>query len=218
MLSVLINGSLGFGMLLAMLFCLGDIEAALGSPTGYPFMAIFLQATGSVPGTAVMSSIVTTMGITTSVGMLASASRQFWSFARDRGIPGWRIWSQVCAISNKIENKDFLVLSFYRFMEALVSPSTLFFLQLVLSASLLLSPSDPRSPSMILSPCLFPVFIYRTWSSLACSSIDAALAALAMPEAATRQLSIPSARSLSGAHSICQVLGVSWSMPLLSST
>ncbi|KAJ5370884.1 choline transport protein [Penicillium cataractarum] len=95
MLSVLINGSLGFGMLLAMLFCLGDIEAALGSPTGYPFMAIFLQATGSVPGTAVMSSIVTTMGITTSVGMLASASRQFWSFARDRGIPGWRIWSQV---------------------------------------------------------------------------------------------------------------------------
>jgi amino acid transporter len=61
-------------------------------------MAIFLQATGSVPGTAVMSSIVTTMGITTSVGMLASASRQFWSFSRDRGIPGWRIWSQVCAV------------------------------------------------------------------------------------------------------------------------
>jgi amino acid transporter len=100
MLSVLINGSLGFGMLLAMLFCLGDVESALESPTGYPFMAIFLQATGSVPGTAVMSSIVTTMGITTSVGMLASASRQFWSFSRDRGIPGWRIWSQVCAVPN----------------------------------------------------------------------------------------------------------------------
>lgn len=96
MLSVLINGSLGFGMLLAMLFCLGDIETALQSPTGYPFMAIFLQATGSVAGTAVMSSIVTTMGITTSVGMLATASRQLWSFARDRGVPGWRIWSQVC--------------------------------------------------------------------------------------------------------------------------
>jgi amino acid transporter len=95
MLSVLINGSLGFGMLLAMLFCLGDIEQALGSATGYPFMDIFLQATDSVTGTAVMGSIITTMGITTSVGMLASASRQFWSFARDRGIPGWRIWSQV---------------------------------------------------------------------------------------------------------------------------
>lgn len=99
MLSVLINGSLGFGMLLAMLFCLGDIDKALSSTTGYPFMDIFLQATDSVAGTAVMASIITTMGITTSVGMLASTSRQFWSFARDRGIPGWRIWSQVRLIS-----------------------------------------------------------------------------------------------------------------------
>ncbi|OGE58292.1 hypothetical protein PENARI_c001G12384 [Penicillium arizonense] len=95
MLSVLINGSMGFGMLLAMLFCIGDIESALKSTTGYPFMAIFQQATGSVAGTAVMASIVTTMGATTSVGMLASTSRQFWSFARDRGIPGWRVWSKV---------------------------------------------------------------------------------------------------------------------------
>lgn len=102
MLSVLINGSFGFGMLLAMLFCLGDIGTALESPTGYPFMSIFLQATGSVSGTAVMCSIVTTMGITTSVGMLASASRQLWSFARDRGIPGWRLWSRVCLEHHRV--------------------------------------------------------------------------------------------------------------------
>ncbi|KAK4870531.1 hypothetical protein LT330_004879 [Penicillium expansum] len=95
MLSVMINGSLGFGMLIAMLFCSGDLGSALETPTGYPFLAIFLEATGSIAGTAVMGSIVTTMGATTSVGMLASTSRQFWSFARDRGIPGWRLWSQV---------------------------------------------------------------------------------------------------------------------------
>jgi amino acid transporter len=99
MLSVLINGSMGFGMLIAMLFCSGDLGTALESPTGYPFMSIFYQATGSKAGTAVMGSIVTTMGATTSVGMLASTSRQFWSFARDRGIPGWRMWSQVCHYS-----------------------------------------------------------------------------------------------------------------------
>ncbi|KAJ5468866.1 hypothetical protein N7475_006618 [Penicillium sp. IBT 31633x] len=99
MLSVLINGSLGFGMLIAMLFCSGDLGSALDSPTGYPFMAIFKQATGSTAGTAVMGSIVTTMGATTSVGMLASTSRQFWSFARDRGIPGWRVWSRVTEVS-----------------------------------------------------------------------------------------------------------------------
>lgn len=137
MLSVLINGSLGFGMLLAMLFCLGDIEAALGSPTGYPFMAIFLQATGSVPGTAVMSSIVTTMGITTSVGMLASASRQFWSFARDRGIPGWRIWSQVCAVPKSSPVQSCLILSFNRFILVPACLSTRSFLRPASSASLL---------------------------------------------------------------------------------
>lgn len=95
MLSVLINGSLGFAMLLTTLFSLGNIEKALNSPTGFPFLEIFLQATDSVGGTATMGAIVTTMGICTSVGMLAASSRQLWSFARDRGVPGWRLWSQV---------------------------------------------------------------------------------------------------------------------------
>lgn len=36
--SIAINGALGFGMLIAVLFCIGDIDAALASPTGYPFM------------------------------------------------------------------------------------------------------------------------------------------------------------------------------------
>jgi amino acid transporter len=95
MLSVLINGSLGFGMLLATLFCLGSIQKALSTPTGFPFLQIFLGATDSVGGTATMGAIVTTMGICTSVGMLAASSRQVWAFSRDMGVPGWRVWSRV---------------------------------------------------------------------------------------------------------------------------
>ncbi|KAF9890416.1 hypothetical protein FE257_006084 [Aspergillus nanangensis] len=95
MLSVLINGTLGFGMLIATLFCMGNIDQALESPTGYPFMDIYLQATGSVAGTAAMCSIITIMGMCTSVGMLATTSRQLWSFSRDRGVPLWRVWSKV---------------------------------------------------------------------------------------------------------------------------
>ncbi|KAH1273596.1 hypothetical protein KXW98_001029 [Aspergillus fumigatus] len=95
LLSVLINGSLGFGMLLALLFCLGDINEALESPTGYPFMHIFYKGTGSLGGAATMASIVIVVCICSATGMMAATSRQFWSFSRDRGVPGWRLWSRV---------------------------------------------------------------------------------------------------------------------------
>ncbi|KAE8394408.1 choline transport protein [Aspergillus alliaceus] len=95
MLSVLINGSLGFGMLLAALYCVSDVEAAINSATGYPFVEILLQATGSVSGTAVLLAVSIILNISACTGMLAASSRQFWSFSRDRAIPGWRIWSYV---------------------------------------------------------------------------------------------------------------------------
>ncbi|QMW46293.1 hypothetical protein G4B11_009748 [Aspergillus flavus] len=91
MLTVLINGTLGFSMLIALYFCLGDIETSLKSPTGVPFLSIFYQATESTAGTAAAGSVIQAMCCCTTVGMLASASRQFWSFSRDRGIPGWRV-------------------------------------------------------------------------------------------------------------------------------
>jgi choline transport protein len=95
MFSVVLNGILGFSMLIASLFCLGNLDDDIKSPTGYPFMAIFLQGTGSVAGATTMASIVSVMAICATTGMLATASRMFWAFSRDRGIPGWRLWSQV---------------------------------------------------------------------------------------------------------------------------
>jgi amino acid transporter len=95
MLSVAINGSLGFGMLIAMLFCLSKIDDALNTPTGYPYIEIFYQATNSIPGALAMVSINLIMAVCIVIGMLTATSRQFWSFARDRGVPGWRLWSRV---------------------------------------------------------------------------------------------------------------------------
>lgn len=95
MLSIVINGTLGFGMLIAVLFCMGDLEVALNSNTGYPYIEIFYQATNSVPGTLAMVSVNLIISVCSVIGMLAATSRQFWSFARDRGIPGWRWWSHV---------------------------------------------------------------------------------------------------------------------------
>lgn len=44
--AILLNGNMGFALLLATLFVLGDVTAALETSTGYPFLEIFAQATG----------------------------------------------------------------------------------------------------------------------------------------------------------------------------
>ncbi|EPE32956.1 GABA permease, putative [Glarea lozoyensis ATCC 20868] len=97
MLSVILNGMMGFAMVIAVLFCLGDIDTVLATNTGYPFMEIFIQATHSVAGSAVMAAIVTMLALCSTVGLLASTSRMFWSFARDRGLPGWKTLHKVNA-------------------------------------------------------------------------------------------------------------------------
>jgi choline transport protein len=86
--SIAINGTLGFSMLIAILFCIGDISNALSSSTGFPFIEIFTQATGSTGGATAMVSIVLSLMIFASVASLAASSRVMWAFARDNGIPG----------------------------------------------------------------------------------------------------------------------------------
>lgn len=46
--SVGINGTLGFAMVIATLFCLGNVEDAINTTTGFPFIEVFVNATGSV--------------------------------------------------------------------------------------------------------------------------------------------------------------------------
>lgn len=84
---ITINGSLGFAMLIAILYCMGDIDEALAANPSYPFMAIFQSATGSTAGATVMAAIVIVMSVSATTGILASTSRLYWSFARDRGLP-----------------------------------------------------------------------------------------------------------------------------------
>ena len=94
-LAYLLNGVLAFAMLIATLFAIEDIETALDSPTNYPYMEIFRQATGSIPGSAIMIAVITVMEICQLTSSLATSSRMLWSFARDRGMPGWQVFSKV---------------------------------------------------------------------------------------------------------------------------
>lgn len=95
MISIFINGALGFAVLLVTLFSLNDIKKVLKTPTGFPYMQVFLDATGSVAGATVMAGIIVVMSFSANIGILATASRMCWSFCRDRGLPGWHFLQHV---------------------------------------------------------------------------------------------------------------------------
>ncbi|KAL8802942.1 MAG: hypothetical protein Q9182_003492 [Xanthomendoza sp. 2 TL-2023] len=93
--SILLNGALGFSMLIAVLFCVGHVEEIIETPTGYPFIAIFVQATRSIGGSTGMASVIVILGVCAVIAFVASASRMTWSFARDHGLPFWNYLSKV---------------------------------------------------------------------------------------------------------------------------
>jgi choline transport protein len=93
--TIFLNGALGFAMMISILFCISNVDDALVTPTGYPFVEIFRNATQSDAGATVMASILIAMIIFATFGYLASASRQMWAFARDRGLPFSNVISKV---------------------------------------------------------------------------------------------------------------------------
>lgn len=92
MASVTINGLLGVGMMIAILFTLGTTEniatitsaAISGSPT-VDYFYLVLNDSGFATG---LTSLLIAMFIFACVAVLASTSRVTWAFARDNGLPG----------------------------------------------------------------------------------------------------------------------------------
>lgn len=87
--SVLLNGTLGLAMLVAYLFCLGDLNDVVESSAtlGYAYLYVFLKGTGSPAGAATMAMVMWVLGVCCLVGLMAATSRQLWSFARDNAVP-----------------------------------------------------------------------------------------------------------------------------------
>ena len=95
MISMALNGTLGLGILVTVLYALGDIDEALNSPTGYACFQILTKALGSVSGACAMVGISLSLQIFAATACIAAASRQLWAFARDRAVPGWRFLVHV---------------------------------------------------------------------------------------------------------------------------
>lgn len=93
--TLILNGALGFVMLITFCFCLGDLESVLSTPTGFPFIQVFYNSTLSKGGASAMTSIMIVMATFGSMTAMATASRQLFAFARDQGVPFSRTLSSV---------------------------------------------------------------------------------------------------------------------------
>jgi choline transport protein len=82
-----VNGLTGWIMLITFCFCLGSLDDAIDTPTGYAFVEVFNSATGSTAGASTMSALVIFITIFCNVSIVATSSRQLFAFARDEGVP-----------------------------------------------------------------------------------------------------------------------------------
>ncbi|KAH7112914.1 amino acid/polyamine transporter I [Dendryphion nanum] len=85
--TVTINGAMGFIMLVTFCYTVGDVEAAITTPTGYPIIQVFYGATGSVASTTGLCCLLIILNLANNLTNMAGASRQMFAFARDRGMP-----------------------------------------------------------------------------------------------------------------------------------
>ncbi|KAJ5097163.1 hypothetical protein N7456_007884 [Penicillium angulare] len=92
--SMILDGLLGFGMSIALLFNKQAIEIAAVYGVYSPII-LFYQTTNSRSATIILSCVWVVSYMGRVLACIAPASRQVWSLARDQGIPGWKILKKV---------------------------------------------------------------------------------------------------------------------------
>ena len=95
MMAVVLNTVLALGFLITVLFCVGDVTAAVSTPTGFPIIQILYQATGSRAGATVITCMILFSTMIALFGVFASVSRLTWAFAKDNGLPFSEFFARV---------------------------------------------------------------------------------------------------------------------------
>ncbi len=73
--------------IVTLVLCLGNLDNAINSPTGQPYVEVLLNATQSRGAAVTLTTVMLILLISCAVNTVTTSSRQLWSFARDGGPP-----------------------------------------------------------------------------------------------------------------------------------
>ena len=65
-------------VIVTLMFCLGDLESALKTNTGQPYIAVVLNATHSVPAATVLVVVIFILVTSCAINLVTTSSRQLW--------------------------------------------------------------------------------------------------------------------------------------------
>jgi len=82
----LLNGLMGFVVLIAFIFCIPDVDAAINDPSDFPVIYVF-NLSMSNNGTLGMFILFFILILIGGISYQASTARQTFAFARDQGLP-----------------------------------------------------------------------------------------------------------------------------------
>jgi len=85
--SVVVNGIMGFGYAIMLLFSLGDLEGFLTSATGFPFMQLFLNVTKNKGGATVLILMPTLIAVAGTWSTMFLPGLVVFLFCRNPGRP-----------------------------------------------------------------------------------------------------------------------------------
>ncbi|OGM41279.1 amino acid transporter [Aspergillus bombycis] len=91
------NGAMAVALVITYLFAMPSLEDALEDPTGFPFIYVFKNAVGTA-GVNGLTAIILIPVIFSNILFNASAARQTYAFARDKGLP-FAKW--ICKVNPK---------------------------------------------------------------------------------------------------------------------
>ncbi|KAJ5167803.1 uncharacterized protein N7482_003397 [Penicillium canariense] len=117
--AVVMGAVTGFGFLLTLCFCIGDITETALSSTGVPVIQIIYDSTGSKAATCILSSMITIICLVAGINILAEGSRSVYAFARDNGLPFSKVFSKVESKSQVPVNAVLLTLAVQLALDAI---------------------------------------------------------------------------------------------------